>query len=237
MKYFVLLFLLCIACTTPKQDKKAVAEVEENIEELPDSVDVKFTQRQLNRVKKYEQSIKKHSRRYNVDWRLIVAIIMRESSFKANAVSRVGAKGLMQIMPRNEEYLESELDIDYIYEQPDENIKAGIYHFTQQQTYFAEIKDKEKRLYVSLAAYNAGYGRLRDALSISRYLFPEDVYLWENVKTALYKLHPKYYELHLDVWEEGKPRYGYFKNPKETINYVEIIMSYYEQFKTVFKAI
>ncbi len=43
--------------------------------------------------------IEKISRRHSVDSRLVKAIVKVESDFNPNAVSKAGAKGLMQLMP------------------------------------------------------------------------------------------------------------------------------------------
>lgn len=236
-KYLIFSFLLCMfSCSEMKQDASVLEsfKVEEKPVEHPIS-NIIFTKKSLKRIKKYESVIRKYSSKYSVDWRLVVAIIMRESSFYSNAVSRVGAKGLMQIMPRNEAYLERELDIDYIYERPDENIKAGIYHLKQQLDFFAEVKNTDYKMKIALASYNAGYGRVRDAINLSHCLNSNNPYEWKNFKQALKKLKPADYELHLDVWISGKPKYGYFKNPKETIVYVEKIMEYHDYFSTVFE--
>ena len=236
-KYLILsLLFLTISCSK-RQEEGASVTKDVSVDKDQNTFDhsIRLTKNSLKRIKKYESVIKKYSNKYDVDWRLIVAIIMRESSFHTNAVSRVGAKGLMQIMPRNEEYLESELDIDYIYERPEENIKAGIYHLKQQLDFFNEVQNTEFHMKIALASYNAGYGRVRDAINLSHYLNGNNPYAWKNIKLALNKLKPKDYELHLDVWISGKPKYGYFKNPKETIVYVEKIMNYHDYFSTVFE--
>ena len=232
---FSLLFLF-LSCSKIKEESTSEINdvlVDESKKTFAHSI--RLTKKSLKRIKKYESVIKKYSNKYNVDWRLVVAIIMRESSFHINAVSRVGAKGLMQIMPRNEAYLENELDIDYIYERPEENIKAGIYHLKQQLDFFKEVDNTEFHMKIALASYNAGYGRVRDAINLSHYLNANNPYAWENFKLALNKLKPKDYELHLDVWISGKPKYGYFRNSKETIVYVEKIMSYHDYFSSVFE--
>lgn len=232
--FVITIFLLSCSKGESAKDSVEIVQVEE-VRSVEKKKTSDFSRRSLIRIKKYESHIRKYSNKYHFDWRLVVAIIMRESRFREHAVSHVGAKGLMQIMPRNEEYLERELDIDYIYERPEENIKAGIYHLSQQLSYFKEVEDNDKRLKIALASYNSGVGRLRDAIKLSMYLKHDFDYEWETIKGSLRKLNRRHYELHLDVWETGKPRYGYFNNPKETIEYVENIFAFYEQFKVMFK--
>jgi len=47
----------------------------------------------------YDSLIAEFSRKYQVDFALIKAIIRAESGFNPTAISRKGAKGLMQLMP------------------------------------------------------------------------------------------------------------------------------------------
>ena len=52
-------------------------------------------------TKKYDNIIKKAQKKYGVEFSLIKAVIKVESGFNTKAVSKKGAKGLMQIMPDN----------------------------------------------------------------------------------------------------------------------------------------
>lgn len=54
-------------------------------------------------------TIVKLSEVYNVDAKWVTAIIWTESHFKVKAQSKVGARGLMQIMPKTQGYLEKKL--------------------------------------------------------------------------------------------------------------------------------
>src|SRR5262249_39547843 len=53
----------------------------------------------------YVALVKKHARTYEMDWRLITAQMYQESGFNPKATSWVGAKGLMQVMPRTAQEL------------------------------------------------------------------------------------------------------------------------------------
>jgi soluble lytic murein transglycosylase-like protein len=44
-------------------------------------------------------TIKAHAGNHGLDWRLVVAVILVESEGKHTAVSKMGARGLMQVMP------------------------------------------------------------------------------------------------------------------------------------------
>jgi len=98
-----------------------------------------------NSSKKYDELISDASRRYDVSFPLLKAIIKAESDFDPRAVSKKGAKGLMQIMPENFKLLGLKNPFN-----PSENINAGTRYFKQM---FDRFKGK---LALSLAAYNAG---------------------------------------------------------------------------------
>jgi len=83
--------------------------------------------------------------RYGVSPDLIVAIIEAESSFNPRAVSRRGARGLMQLMPGTAATLGVGDPFD-----PRENIEAGVRHLRALMDQF------DNNLPLALAAYNAG---------------------------------------------------------------------------------
>jgi len=95
--------------------------------------------------KKYDDIIATAAQRYGVSFSLLKAIIKAESGFDPRAVSKKGAKGLMQIMPENFKLLGIKDPFD-----PKQNINAGA-------RYFKQMYDRFKgKLALSLAAYNAG---------------------------------------------------------------------------------
>ena len=95
-------------------------------------------------TKKYDDIIANAARQYNVAFPLLKAIIKAESGFNPRAVSKKGAKGLMQIMPENFQLLGIKDPFD-----PSQNIHAGA-------RYFKQMYDRFGKLALSLAAYNAG---------------------------------------------------------------------------------
>jgi Transglycosylase SLT domain len=83
--------------------------------------------------------------RYGVEPRLVAAIVSVESRFNANAVSRRGAEGLMQLMPETAAYLEVQDSFD-----PRDNLDGGVRHLKRLMHRF------HGNLPLTLAAYNAG---------------------------------------------------------------------------------
>lgn len=96
-------------------------------------------------AKSHQPIIIEYSEQYGVNKNLITAIIAVESCFDKNAVSRVGAQGLMQLMPRTA----TSLGVYDAFNAKD-NIKGGTRYFRQM----LELFDFDVEL--ALAAYNAG---------------------------------------------------------------------------------
>jgi membrane-bound lytic murein transglycosylase F len=163
-----------------------------------------------------------------MDWRLVLAVIRQESRFRHDAVSYKGAYGLMQIMPVTQAELTDKIGVEEA-TTPRNNIRAGVFHLRSLYRYFDEAVGDD-RVQLTLAAYNAGLGRIRDAQAIAKYL-GHDPSSWRDVKDALPLLSKRYYTLHRQIWPEGKPRSGYFRNHRQTTIYVENIMQFYSDYK------
>ncbi|MGO8988132.1 MAG: transglycosylase SLT domain-containing protein [bacterium] len=106
----------------------------------------------------YDSLISEFSKKYRVDFALIKAMIRAESGFNPLAVSRKGAKGLMQLMPETA----SRMNVSNVFN-PRENIEGGVRHFKNLLSLF----DNDVRL--SLAAYNAGENLVAELRSIPPY--------------------------------------------------------------------
>jgi membrane-bound lytic murein transglycosylase F len=182
----------------------------------------------LSIIKSYGSTIKAYSETYGLDWRLVLATMKQESGFLLDAKSKKGASGLMQIMPLTSKEVAEELKIKDM-TRPRNNIRGGIFYMKKLYGLFGAAEEPD-RLRLTLAAYNAGIGRIYDAQEVAAY-FQENPTSWRAVKDALPLLSKRYYTLHRNIWDTEKPRTGWFGNARETIAYVERIMGYYEEYR------
>ncbi len=154
----------------------------------------------------------------------------QESRFKPTAVSQKGAYGLMQIMPVTETEIIGKLGLEEG-KSPYNNIKVGTYYLRSLYRLFGQAPE-EDRIRLTLAAYNAGIGRILDARAIVEYL-GDNPNSWRAVRYALPLLSKRYYTLHRHIWEEGRPGSGYFGNDAvaSVLDYVENVMQYYDEYR------
>lgn len=221
----ILVFGCFDASFTGKMDKILIQE----------ETEAKLDPKSLAIVNKYGNTIKKYSEDYGIDWRLVVAVMKVESQFNHKAESHRGAKGLMQIMPATQSEIAEKIGIgSSVIDGPRGNIRGGIFYLAKLYKQYGEQGlDKENQLKMTLAAYNAGPGRIFDAQKMAQYV-NDNPKEWKSIKNSLSLLSRKYSSLHRFVWEEKRPTNGYFTGWKQTSNYVESVLSQYKSYKMTF---
>lgn len=114
---------------------------------------------------KYYEEVAGLSREYGVPKNIIFAVILTESNFDPDALSKTGARGLMQIMPDTfadlQDRLGDEYDSNMLYD-PEINMRYGTYYLSYLYDIFGDWE-------ITFAAYNGGMGNVRKWLSDSRY--------------------------------------------------------------------
>lgn len=112
--------------------------------------------------KDYSDYVEKYCDLYGVDRNLAYAVIHTESGFDSDAVSNLGACGLMQIMPETFEWLKTKnkekADKDIF--DPETNIYYGVYFLSMLMEEFGDET-------LTIAAYHAGMGRVNQWLNDS----------------------------------------------------------------------
>ena len=117
---------------------------------------------------KYSEYVEKYAAEYNIPEDMIYATIKVESSFEPDAISRAGARGLMQLMPSTFEWLTSDehlgehLTPNLMYD-PETNIRYGVYYIKYLFTKFDYNWD------LTYAAYNGGEGNVAKWLEDKKY--------------------------------------------------------------------
>ena len=122
----------------PQQESDIMRMARETIEATDSSVEIV-------EIVEIEAHIREVAVRYDIPPILVAAIVEAESEFNPRAVSRRGARGLMQLMPGTASSLRVSDTLD-----PYENIEGGVRHLRR-------LMDRYRgNLPLVLAAYNAG---------------------------------------------------------------------------------
>jgi hypothetical protein len=93
----------------------------------------------------YDSLIERAARESNLDASFVSALIRAESNYEPRAVSRKGARGLMQLMPATAKRLSVHRPFD-----PESNVRGGVRYLRELVDRFGQRPD------LVLAAYNAG---------------------------------------------------------------------------------
>lgn len=169
-----------------------------------------------NIVSPYDDMIKKHAESLGWDWRMLAAVVYQESKFSISSSSHRGAMGLMQVMPQTAQYY----NVDNLTD-PEQNLIAGTSHLMRLQKLYSSCgMDHDELIKFTLAAYNAGEGRIKDCrkLAESRNL---DNRKWDNIVKVIPAMRDD------SILEDENVALGKFKGT-ETIAYVESIMNIYQ---------
>jgi membrane-bound lytic murein transglycosylase MltF len=152
----------------------------------------------------------KYGKHYGVDYLLMAAQGYQESRLDQGVKSRVGAIGVMQVMPATGKEL-SVGDITQI----EANVHAGVkyFRFMRDQYYKDEPMDDINKGLMTLASYNAGPGRIRQL----------------RRETAKRGLNP-------NVWFGNVERIVSERVGRETVQYVSNIYKYYIAYRLVTEA-
>jgi len=169
----------------------------------------------------YDLIIRKYAEELGWDWRMLAAVIYQESRFSINSRSFRGAQGLMQVMPSTAEYY----GIDNLLD-PENNLIAGTSHLKRLQRMFSKYDlDKTELVKFTLAAYNAGEGRIIDCrnFAMSKGF---DNSRWDEIVSIIPLMRED------SILEEESVKLGKFQG-HETIEYVDRIFTIYNAFCSI----
>jgi membrane-bound lytic murein transglycosylase MltF len=153
------------------------------------------------------QIFDKYGKEYNVDYLLMAAQGYQESRLDQSVKSRVGAVGVMQLMPATGKEL-AVGDITKL----EPNVHAGVkyFRFMMDEFYKDEPMDNVNKGLMTLASYNAGPARMRQM----------------RAEAAKRGLNP-------NVWFGNVERVVSERVGRETVDYVSNIYKYYVAYRLV----
>lgn len=163
---------------------------------------------------RYDPIFRKYSKRYfsvAFDWRYFKAQAMAESDLVPTARSRVGARGLMQLMPSTYQAIASSRSHFTSIDDPEWNIAAGILHDRDLWTMWSRSVPDSVRHPFMFATYNAGEGPITRAAAVAR-AKKLDHAQWGSIEQVAPEI----------------PRWRY----QETLGYVRKVGSNYEVLKS-----
>lgn len=177
-------------------------------------------------ISNFDNLFKENALRIGWDWRRLAAIGWVESKFNKNVVSWSGSIGVMQLMPRTgKKYGLSPADL----KDEEKCISAAASYLAELDNIFSKnISDEKERIKFVLAAYNAGYGHILDAIALAK-KYHKDPTIWDgNVAEALlWKSKPEFFN-------DKVCKNGYFRG-KITIAYVKNVTHYYNYYTSKIK--
>ena len=176
-------------------------------------------------ISPYDHVFKQYAKDMGWDWRLLAAIAYSESGFDPNATSWMGARGLMQVMPKT---ARAHGAAENSLSDPAVSIRVASKILKELEGVMRGRTAAGDRIKFILAAYNAGSGHVTDAMALAR-KFELNPRVWEdNVAQAmLWEMDPEYYN-------DSVCNYGYCRGT-EPVDYVVKVLNRYEYYKKNFK--
>lgn len=213
-KVLILILALLSASAAQNLEQFPVFQVDY---ELSSFETQKFDDHIESRLPNYKKYFKKYSELYQVPWTLIAAVAYQESKWDEDARSHTGVRGLMQLTTKTAIHL----GIDDR-EDPYESIRGGAFYLKNLFDKTPIHINSAQRWALALAAYNIGWGHLRDAHRLSIKL-NKNPYNWTELKTVLPKLENE------EVF--SKLSFGYARG-NETVVFVNKVFKYYQLLNT-----
>lgn len=180
--------------------------------ELYDYVDIKrFGKRIKKRLPKYIDQFKTSAKQYNLSWTLLVAQAYQESHWNPKARSPTGVRGMMMLTRNTAKSVDVTNRLD-----PVQSIKGGAKYLRRMIRRIPDEVEEDDRIWFALAAYNVGYGHLKDAQILAIRL-GKNPNRWVDMKEVLPLLTVKKHYKTL--------KYGYARGT-EPVQYVQRIREY-----------
>jgi membrane-bound lytic murein transglycosylase F len=132
-----------------------------------------------DRLPRYRGWFEEAAGQVGIDWRLLAAIGYQESKWDPRAVSDEGAQGLMMLTADTAQEMGIKDRND-----PQQSIFAGAHYLAQVREMIPDRIPEPDRTWLTIAAYNVGFGHLEDARIITQAL-GKDPDSWAAVRERL----------------------------------------------------
>lgn len=173
----------------------------------------RFLRQTSRKLDTYKAEFVEAAHKSGFDWRLLAAVGYQESHWDPQATSRTGVRGLMMLTLDTAAYLGVTDRLD-----PQQSITGGSNYLSLLRERLGTQVEEPDRTWLTLAAYNVGYGHLQDARRLA-YEMGGNPNLWRDVKETLPLLSQSRYF--------RNTRHGYARG-WETVDYVQNIRRYYD---------
>ncbi|MDH5484819.1 MAG: membrane-bound lytic murein transglycosylase MltF [Gammaproteobacteria bacterium] len=180
--------------------------------ELFDYVDMRAFIRRINKrlpgyINTFQDAAKKHA----IPWTLLAAQSYQESHWRAHAKSPTGVRGIMMLTLNTARAVGVDSRLDAT-----QSIFGGAKYLSRMMQRIPDSVQGENRLWYALAAYNVGFGHLKDAQKLALKL-GKNPNRWVDLKEVLPLLAQKQYYASL--------QHGYARGT-EPVLYVQRIRNY-----------
>jgi membrane-bound lytic murein transglycosylase F len=174
-----------------------------------------------NRISVYDELIQENAKSLGWDWRLLAAVVYKESAFDTTALSYAGAQGLLQLMPVTLERFGVTNPND-----PAESLRGGVRYLQYLDKFWLErVPETNERIKFILASYNIGQGHVEDAWRLTL-KYRKNTQSWQEVSTFLnLKSDPNYYR-------DPVVKSGYAKG-HIAVNYVRDVLGLFQSYKAL----
>ena len=138
-----------------------------------------FQTRVADRLPRYRSWFEQAASQVGIDWRLLAAVGYQESKWDPHAASDEGAQGLMMLTADTAQAMGIKDRDD-----PQQSIFAGARYLAQVREMIPDRIAEPDRTWLTIAAYNVGFGHLEDARIITQAL-GKDPDSWAAVREQL----------------------------------------------------
>ncbi len=168
------------------------------------------------RISPWDDLAKKYAAKYDLDWRLLVAMMQEESGFDSDGESHMGAMGLMQLLPSTAATLGIQDPTN-----PESSIAGGARYLRRLIDEFDAKLPVATRVRFAIASYNVGIAHVLDAKRLASKMGWRSDRWFGHVERAILLLEQPEYS--------AEARYGYCRG-SECVAYVADVEQRYRTF-------